>query len=35
MKTPQNVSFLERAIRSLVDSNDKAYPSLVVSEFRT
>ena len=25
MKTPQNVSFLERAIRSLVDSNDKAY----------
>ena len=25
MKTPQNVSFLERGIRSLVDSNDKAY----------
>ena len=25
MKPPQNVSFLERAIRSLVDSNDKAY----------
>ena len=25
MKRPQNVSFLERGIRSLVDSNDKAY----------
>ena len=25
MKTPQNVSFLERGICSLVDSNDKAY----------
>ena len=25
MKTPQNVSFLERGIRSLVDSNDKSY----------
>ena len=23
MKRPQNVSFLERGIRSLVDSNDK------------
>ena len=25
MKRPQNVSFLERGIRSLVDSNDKAH----------
>ena len=30
MKIPQNVNFLERAIRSLVDSNDKAYRLRVV-----
>jgi len=30
MKMPQNVNFLERAIRSLVDSNDKAYRLRVV-----
>ena len=30
MKIPQNVNFLERAIRSIVDSNDKAYRLRVI-----